>query len=145
MKKTRGRGGGEGRLQVSLIPMLKQRIAKHTLNSVLKISKAGTLSTVFPTKGAPFHYVLSLYFTSNHSVSLSDLRTPTLFPLKCHFSDGLHFRYTIAIRGCAKDWTVTDPQVQLRSGLFVCVEVLRPSQQLRSCRAGQLPINTVPG
>ena len=28
---------------------------------------------------------------------------------------------------------------------FVCVEVLRPSQQLRSCRAGQLPINTVPG
>ena len=29
--------------------------------------------------------------------------------------------------------------------LFLCVEVLRPSQQLRSCRAGQLPINTVPG
>ena len=29
--------------------------------------------------------------------------------------------------------------------LFVCVEVLRPSQQLRSCRAGLLPINTVPG
>ena len=28
---------------------------------------------------------------------------------------------------------------------FVCVEVLLPSQQLRSCRAGQLPINTVPG
>ena len=27
--------------------------------------------------------------------------------------------------------------------LFVCVEVLQPSQQLRSCRAGQLPINTV--
>ena len=27
----------------------------------------------------------------------------------------------------------------------VCVEVLRPSQQLRSCRAGQLPINTVAG
>ena len=25
------------------------------------------------------------------------------------------------------------------------VEVLRRSQQLRSCRAGQLPINTVPG
>ena len=29
--------------------------------------------------------------------------------------------------------------------LFVCVEVLRPSQKLRSCRAGQLPINSVPG
>ena len=29
--------------------------------------------------------------------------------------------------------------------LFVCVEVLLPSQQLRSCRAGQLPINTIPG
>ena len=29
--------------------------------------------------------------------------------------------------------------------LFACVEVLRPCQQLRSCRAGQLPINTVPG
>ena len=28
--------------------------------------------------------------------------------------------------------------------LSVCVEVLRPSQQLRSSRAGQLPINTVP-
>ena len=27
----------------------------------------------------------------------------------------------------------------------VCVEVLRPSEQLNSCRAGQLPINTVPG
>ena len=27
----------------------------------------------------------------------------------------------------------------------VCVEVLRHSQQLRSCRAGQLPINAVPG
>ena len=41
---------------------------------------------------------------------------------------------------------MTGPQVQLRSGLFVCVEDLRPSQQLRSCRAaGQLPINTVPG
>ena len=40
---------------------------------------------------------------------------------------------------------VTGLQDQLRSGLFVCVEVLRPNQQLRSCRAGQLPINTVPG
>ena len=28
---------------------------------------------------------------------------------------------------------------------FICVDVLRPSQQLRSCRVGQLPINTVPG
>ena len=28
--------------------------------------------------------------------------------------------------------------------LCVCVEVLRPSQQLRSCRTGQLPIKTVP-
>ena len=27
--------------------------------------------------------------------------------------------------------------------LFVCVEVLRPCQQLRSCRAGQLLIYTV--
>ena len=46
-----------GRFQVSLVPMLEQRIEKHTLNSVLKISKTGTLSTVFPTKSAPFHYV----------------------------------------------------------------------------------------
>ena len=30
-------------------------------------------------------------------------------------------------------------------GMFVCDEVLPPSQELRSCRAGQLPINTVPG
>ena len=36
--------------------------------------------------------------------------------------------------------------LQLSLSLFVCVEVLRgPRQQLRSCRAGQLPINTVPG
>ena len=29
---------------------------------------------------------------------------------------------------------------------FVCLcEVLRPNQQLRPCRAGQLPVNTVPG
>ena len=29
--------------------------------------------------------------------------------------------------------------------LFVCDEVLRPNQHLRSCRVGQLPINTAPG
>ena len=40
---------------------------------------------------------------------------------------------------------MTGPQIQLRPGLFVCVGVLRPSQQLRSCRVGQLHINTVPG
>ena len=34
---------------------------------------------------------------------------------------------------------------QFKFFCFVCVEVLRPSQQLRSCRAGQLPINTGPG
>ena len=28
---------------------------------------------------------------------------------------------------------------------FVLCEVLRPSQQLRSCRDSQLPANTVPG
>ena len=28
--------------------------------------------------------------------------------------------------------------------LVGCVDVLRPSQQLRSCGAGQIPINTVP-
>ena len=37
--------------------MLEPRIEKHTLNSVLKISKTGTLFTVFPTKSIPFHYV----------------------------------------------------------------------------------------
>ena len=72
------------RFQVSLVPMLEQRTAKHTLNSVLKILKTGTLFTVFSTKSTPFHYVLSLYFTPNHSVIfiLSDLRKPTLFQLK---------------------------------------------------------------
>ena len=29
--------------------------------------------------------------------------------------------------------------------LLACIEILRPSQQLRSFQAGQLPINTVPG
>ena len=45
-----GGGGGGGGFQVSWVPMLEQRIAKQTLNSVLKISKTGTLFTVFPTK-----------------------------------------------------------------------------------------------
>ena len=93
-----GGGGGAGRFQVSLVPMLEQRTEKHILNSVLKISKTGTLFTVFPTKSTPFHYVLinsiffktvknlryssimvpSLYFTPNHSVYLSDLRKPNV-------------------------------------------------------------------
>ena len=38
---------------------------------------------------------------------------------------------------------MTGPQDQLRSDLFVCVEVLWPGQQLRSCQTSQLPINTV--
>ena len=38
-----------------------------------------------------------------------------------------------------------NPRYQEEQKNFVCVEGLRPSQQLRSCRAGQLPINTVPG
>ena len=97
-----------GRFQVSLLPMLEQRIARHTLNSVLKISNTGTLFSMFPTKSIPYHHVLinsiffktvknllyssimvpSLYFFPlNHSVYLSDLRKPTFFSLKCHFSD----------------------------------------------------------
>ena len=37
------------------------------------------------------------------------------------------------------------PKSGLKS-LFVCLcEVLRPNQQLRSCQAGQLPVNTIPG
>ena len=35
--------------------------------------------------------------------------------------------------------------IRSRLVLFVCVEVLRPSQQLWSCQASQLPINTVAG
>ena len=35
---------------------------------------------------------------------------------------------------------MTGPQDKLRTGLFVCVEILQQSQQLWS-----LPINTVPG
>ena len=70
---------------------------ESTLNSVLKISKTGTLFTVFPTKNTPLHYVLSLYFTPNHSglqiiylfiflffFSL-DLRKLTLFSTKMPF------------------------------------------------------------
>ena len=83
-----------GRYQVSLVPMLEQRIEKHTLNSVLNISQTDTLFSVFPTKSTHFRYVLinsiffktvknlryssimvpSVYFTPNHSVYLSDLR-----------------------------------------------------------------------
>ena len=42
---------------------------------------------------------------------------------------------------CAPKGEILQPQFCL----FVCVEVLRPSQQPRSCRADQSPINTVPG
>ena len=37
------------------------------------------------------------------------------------------------------------PEKMTGKDCFVCVEVLWPSQQLRSCQAGQLLINTVPG
>ena len=81
--------GGGRRFQVSLVPRFEQRFAKHTLNNLLKISKTDTLFTVFPTKSTPFHYGLSLYFIPNHRVVFIkfEKRKPTLFPLKCHFSD----------------------------------------------------------
>ena len=60
--------------------MFEQRIAKHTLNSVLKISKTDTLFTVFLTKSTPFHYVLSLYFTPNHSVFFFFIRFEKTYP-----------------------------------------------------------------
>ena len=37
------------------------------------------------------------------------------------------------------------PQHKHRNGTVDLFEVLQPNQQLRSCRAGQLPVNTVPG
>ena len=46
---------------------------------------------------------------------------------------------------CLKHRYRDEQQAPWQKYCFVCVEVLRPSQQLRSCRAGQLPINTVPG
>ena len=55
--------------------------------------KTGTLFTVFPTKGFSFHYVLSLYFTPNHSVFFffffyqSWKNLPLFQPKKCFFSD----------------------------------------------------------
>ena len=68
-----------------------RRMPAYTISSPISLrlrwAKTGTLFTVFPTKSTHIHYVLSLYFTPNHSVSLSDLRKPILFPLKCHFSD----------------------------------------------------------
>ena len=42
-----------------------------------------------------------------------------------------------------KDKGVLIQDVIPKRVLFVCVEVLRPSQQPWSCRASQLPINTV--
>ena len=60
-----GGGGAGGRLQVNLVSMLEQSNEKHTLNSVLKISKTGTLFIVFPTKVPLFTMsimVPSLYF-----------------------------------------------------------------------------------
>ena len=45
-----GGGGGEGvRMLVDLVPLLEQRIAKHTLNSVLKLSKLKSF-TLFSLK-----------------------------------------------------------------------------------------------
>ena len=42
-----GKGGGRGFFQVSLVPMLEQRIEKHTLNSVLKKKKKKKTRTLF--------------------------------------------------------------------------------------------------
>ena len=39
----------------------------------------------------------------------------------------------------------TEKEKLLVHCMFVSVEVLWPSQQLRSCPVSQLPINTVPG
>ena len=70
-------GGG---FQASLIPMLEQRIEKHTLNSVLK-KKIGTLFTVFPTKITPFHYVLIniIFFKTVENLRYSSTIVPSLY------------------------------------------------------------------
>ena len=61
-------------------------------------------------------------------VTRTQLFDITSLKKKCKFSKFYYFK-----------------QVRKLLCLFVCVEVLRPTQQLRSCRVGQLPINTVPG
>ena len=46
----------------------------------------------------------------------------------------------------AFSWSKTENDLVMQNAFVLfCVEVLQHSQQLRSCRAGQLPINTVPG
>ena len=90
-----GGGGGGGRegFEISLVPMLERSIAKHTLNSVFKISKTGTLFTVFPTKTIPFHDFLSLHFTPNRTVFflcvffIIRFEKTYPFPRKMPFSD----------------------------------------------------------
>ena len=61
-----------------------------------------------------------------------DQTAPLIIALK-----GTHFLFLFAFTAAGV--------VQCGSRLFVCVVVLQPCQQLRSCRASQLPINTVPG
>ena len=75
--------GRTRRFQVSLVSMLEQRTTeKHTLNRVFKVSKTGSLFTVFPTKSTPFHYVLinSIFFKTVKNICYSS-RMVVILPL----------------------------------------------------------------
>ena len=69
-----------------------------------------------------------------------DQNLPTAFRLRI-----FKFKSVNVDGGFLLPWTPVLIQSASKHYAFVCVEVLRPSQQLRSCRAGQLHINTVPG
>ena len=49
------------------------------------------------------------------------------------------------LKGTVSGMKATVRFVTVMNDLFVCVKVLRPIQQRRSCRAGQLAFNTIPG
>ena len=67
-------------------------------------------------------------------------------PVTCKFDEDLiKIEGTIDRTRSNMGFFATQGLVTPKFCLFVCVEVLRPSQQLRSCQAGQLLINTVPG
>ena len=85
------------------------------------------------------------YFTPSF-MNYKSRRMYSQRPISAHLDLGLIVSRSGSNLGpldCKASTQTTAPWLLLH--VFVCVEVLRPCQQLRSCRAGQLPINTVPG
>ena len=66
--------------------MLEQRIAKHTLNSVVEVLKIDTIFTLFSLKSNPFPCIIrkSIYFHGRH-LKTPSIETLDLYKAKANF------------------------------------------------------------